>query len=64
MLLAGANAGWFDRVRLGLTGKGRERRIVFLGPWRFVMLGYSLFVRSQAGLTKAARHPAIDSMPS
>ena len=31
---------------VALTGKGGERRIMQLGPWRFVMLGYSLFVLS------------------
>jgi iron(III) transport system permease protein len=27
-----------------VTGKGGERRMLRLGPWRWVMLGYSLFV--------------------
>ena len=27
-----------------VTGKGGERRIIRLGPWRWVMLGYALFV--------------------
>jgi iron(III) transport system permease protein len=31
---------------VALTGKGGERRLMDLGPWRFVMLGYSLFVLS------------------
>jgi iron(III) transport system permease protein len=29
---------------VALTGKGGERRLVSLGPWRWVMLGYCLFV--------------------
>ena len=39
---------WLVRRRgfVALTGKGGERRIMELGPWRFVMLGYSLFVLS------------------
>jgi iron(III) transport system permease protein len=41
---------WLQRVILGrrgyaaVTGKGGERRMIRLGPWRFVMLGYALFV--------------------
>src|SRR2546430_15031847 len=41
---------WFQRTVLGrrgyvaVTGKGGERRIIRLGPWRWVMLGYALFV--------------------
>ena len=31
---------------VALTGKGGERRIMAIGPWRFVMLGYCLFVLS------------------
>jgi iron(III) transport system permease protein len=31
---------------VALTGKGGERRLMDLGPWRFVMLGYALFVLS------------------
>ncbi|MEI7711961.1 MAG: iron ABC transporter permease [Rhodospirillales bacterium] len=31
---------------VALTGKGGERRIMEIGPWRFVMLGYCLFVLS------------------
>lgn len=31
---------------VALTGKGGERRIMQIGPWRYVMLGYSLFVLS------------------
>jgi iron(III) transport system permease protein len=29
---------------VALTGKGGERRIIELGPWRWVMLGYAIFV--------------------
>jgi iron(III) transport system permease protein len=41
---------WVQRTLLGrrgyttVSGKGGERRIMRLGPWRFVMLGYALFV--------------------
>src|SRR5437879_3545878 len=41
---------WLQRAILGrrgyasVTGKGGERRMIRLGPWRFVMLGYALFV--------------------
>src|SRR4051812_21114516 len=41
---------WIQRSVLGrrgyttVSGKGGERRIIRLGPWRFVMLGYALFV--------------------
>ena len=31
---------------VALTGKGGERRLMELGPWRFAMLGYALFVLS------------------
>jgi len=31
---------------VALTGKGTERRLIALGPWRWVMLGYALFVLS------------------
>lgn len=31
---------------VALTGKGGERRLVALGPWRWVALGYCLFVTS------------------
>ncbi len=43
---------WLVRRRgyVALTGKGGERRIMELGPWRYVMLGYSLFVLSLAVL--------------
>jgi iron(III) transport system permease protein len=59
---------------VALTGKGGERRIMALGPWRWVMLGYSLFVLSlsvlmpyivlsQAALAKAwGRGFAWDNM--
>jgi len=45
---------WVQRTLLGrrgyttVSGKGGERRIMRLGPWRFVMLGYALFVCSLA----------------
>src|SRR5438477_3856795 len=41
---------WLQRSVLGrrgyttVSGKGGERRIIRLGPWRWVMLGYALFV--------------------
>jgi iron(III) transport system permease protein len=41
---------WLQRSVLGrrgyttVSGKGGERRIIRLGPWRLVMLGYALFV--------------------
>src|SRR5882757_6955755 len=41
---------WLQRFLLGrrgytsVTGKGGERRMIALGPWRWVMLGYALFV--------------------
>jgi iron(III) transport system permease protein len=41
---------WLQRSVLGrrgyttVSGKGGERRMIRLGPWRFVMLGYALFV--------------------
>jgi iron(III) transport system permease protein len=41
---------WLQRSILGrkgytaVTGKGGERRMVKLGPWRWVMFGYALFV--------------------
>lgn len=41
---------WLQRWLLGrkgytaVTGKGGERRMIRLGPWRYVMLGYALFV--------------------
>jgi len=43
---------WMVRRRgfVALTGKGGERRITELGPWRWVMFGYSLFVMSLAVL--------------
>jgi iron(III) transport system permease protein len=45
---------WVQRSVLGrrgyttVSGKGGERRIMRLGPWRWVMLGYALFVCSLA----------------
>jgi iron(III) transport system permease protein len=45
---------WVQRTLLGrrgyttVSGKGGERRIMRLGPWRWVMLGYALFVCSLA----------------
>src|SRR4029453_7173944 len=39
---------WLQRAILGrkgyasVTGKGGERRMLRLGPWRWVMLGYAL----------------------
>src|ERR1700726_4928616 len=41
---------WLQRSLLGrkgytsVTGKGGERRMISLGPWRWVMLGYALLV--------------------
>jgi len=41
---------WLQRSLLGrkgytsITGKGGERRMIALGPWRWMMLGYALFV--------------------
>jgi iron(III) transport system permease protein len=41
---------WLQRSVLGrkgytsVSGKGGERRMIALGPWRWVMLGYALFV--------------------
>src|SRR3984893_3591687 len=41
---------WLQRKILGrkgytsVTGKGGERRMIALGPWRWVMLAYALFV--------------------
>jgi iron(III) transport system permease protein len=43
---------WVQRKSLGrkgyvsLTGKGGERRLIKLGAWRWVLLGYTLFVGS------------------
>ena len=45
---------WVQRAILGrkgyatVAGKGGERRMIPLGPWRWAMLGYSLFVCSLA----------------
>jgi iron(III) transport system permease protein len=57
---------WLIRRRgfVALTGKGGERRLIALGPWRWVMLGYALLLLSlsvllpytvlaQAALSKA-----------
>ena len=43
---------WLVRRRgfVALTGKGGERRIMELGPWRWAMLGYAGFVLSLAVL--------------
>ena len=35
---------------VALTGKGGERRVMEIGPWRWVMLGYSLLILSLAVL--------------
>ena len=41
---------WLQKTMLGrkgytaVTGKGGERRMINLGPWRYVMLAYALFV--------------------
>src|SRR5258708_8618834 len=41
---------WLQRTILGrrgytsVTGKGGERRMIALGPWRWVMLAYALLV--------------------
>ena len=51
---------WLQRVILGrrgyasVTGKGGERRMIRLGPWRWVMLGYALFVCSLSVLLPMA----------
>jgi iron(III) transport system permease protein len=39
---------WLVRRRgfVALTGKGGERRIMEIGPWRWVMLGYAGFMLS------------------
>ena len=47
---------WLQRSVLGrrgyasITGKGGERRMIRLGPWRWAMLGYALFVGALAVL--------------
>lgn len=33
---------------VALTGKGGDRRLIDLGPWRWVMFGYSMFVMTLA----------------
>jgi iron(III) transport system permease protein len=71
---------WLQRVILGrrgyasVTGKGGERRMIRLGAWRWVMLGYALFVCAlsvllpmavllQASLAKAwGRGLALDNL--
>src|SRR5262245_45356299 len=51
---------WLQRSILGrrgyaaVTGKGGERRLIRLGRWRFVMLGYALFVCALAVLLPMA----------
>lgn len=51
---------WLQRAILGrrgyasVTGKGGERRMIRLGPWRWVMLGYALFVCSLSVLLPMA----------
>jgi iron(III) transport system permease protein len=51
---------WLQRVILGrrgyasVTGKGGERRMIRLGAWRWVMLGYTLFVCSLSVLLPMA----------
>ncbi len=59
---------------VALTGKGGERRITSLGPWRWVMLGYTMLVLSlsvllpyvvlaQAALSKAwGRGLSLDNL--
>jgi iron(III) transport system permease protein len=71
---------WLQRAILGrrgyaaVTGKGGERRMIRLGAWRWVMLGYALFVCAlsvllpmavllQASLAKAwGRGLALDNL--
>jgi iron(III) transport system permease protein len=54
----------FRRGFVALTGKGGERRVIALGPWRWMMLGYTILLLSlsvllpyavlaQAALSKA-----------
>jgi iron(III) transport system permease protein len=51
---------WLQRVILGrrgyasVTGKGGERRMIRLGPWRWAMFGYTLFVCSLSVLLPMA----------
>jgi len=51
---------WLQRAIIGrrgyaaVTGKGGERRIIRLGPWRWVMFGYALFVCSLSVLLPMA----------
>jgi iron(III) transport system permease protein len=43
---------WLVRRRgfVSLTGKGGDRRVIALGPWRWVMLGYTVLLLSLAVL--------------
>jgi iron(III) transport system permease protein len=43
---------WLVRRRgfVSLTGKGGDRRLIALGPWRWVMLGYTMLLLSLAVL--------------
>jgi iron(III) transport system permease protein len=43
---------WLVRRRgfVSLTGKGGDRRLISLGPWRWVMLGYTMLLLSLAVL--------------
>jgi iron(III) transport system permease protein len=66
---------WLVRRRgfVSLTGKGGERRVMALGPWRWVMLGYTILlltlavvlpyaVLAQASLSKAwGRGMSVDN---
>lgn len=64
----------FRRGFVALTGKGGERRIMALGPWRWVMLGYTMLLLSlsvvlpyivlaQAALSKAwGRGLSLDNL--
>ncbi len=51
---------WLQRAILGrrgyaaVTGKGGERRMIRLGPWRWVMFGYALFICSLSVLLPMA----------
>ncbi len=64
----------YRRGFVALTGKGGERRIMALGPWRWVMLGYTMLLLSlsvllpyivlaQAALSKAwGRGLSLDNL--
>src|SRR5579872_891638 len=64
----------FRRGFVALTGKGGERRVMALGPWRWVMLGYTVLLLSlsvllpyavlaQAALAKAwGRGLSLDNL--